>query len=138
MVKLIKEEIFWQWFEKHQTEYLHLGNIDKQQKELLLDQFLKQLRNYCSHLYFQIGGNPSKERRELVISAEGNIEYFDAVEKLVGAAPKMNNWQVIAFKQPMGTDFVTDYEGLVLDPKKMWFLPLNNEQNPNKIDKHLY
>jgi hypothetical protein len=33
----------------------------------------------------------------------------------------------------MGTEFVTEYEGLVLDPKKMCFLPLNYKSNPNMV-----
>jgi hypothetical protein len=78
----MREEKFWQWFESHQHEYLHLDNLSKQRNEFLLDQFLKQLYKYCDGLYFQIGGNPLKERRELVISAEGNLEYFNAVENL--------------------------------------------------------
>lgn len=129
----MQEEKFWQWFAKHQAEYLHLDDLDNQQKDLLLAQLLKQLHEYCNNLYFQIGGNPAKGRRELVISAEGNVEYFNVVKKLVEAAPKLNNWRIIPFKQPMGTDFITEYEGLELDPKKMWFLPLNNEHNPQMI-----
>lgn len=129
----MKEIVFWNWFKDHQSEYLHLNDLDKHRKEFLLNQFLKQLHKYCNKLYFQIGGNPSKERRELVITAEGNVDYFDAVEKLVNAAPKINNWQVIPFKQPMGIDFVTDYEGLKLDPQTMWFLPLINEKNLSMV-----
>ncbi|MGZ5192022.1 MAG: hypothetical protein ACXWCZ_13520 [Flavisolibacter sp.] len=130
---MLQEEKFWQWFENHQSEYLHLDELDYQRKEFLLDQFLKRLHEYCDKLYFQIGGTPAKERRELVISAEGNLEYFEAVEKLISAAPELNNWKVVGFKQPMGTDFITEYGELVLDPKKMWFLPLNNEQDPKMI-----
>lgn len=130
---MLQEEKFWQWFEKHQSEYLDLDDLNEQRKVLLLDQLLNQLHEYCGGLYYQIGGTPFKERRELVISAEGNLEYFEAVEKLVSAAPEIYNWKVIAFKQPMGTDFVTEYGELVLDPKKMWFLPLNNEQDPKMI-----
>ncbi len=130
---MLQEEKFWKWFESNQSEYQHLDTLDPIRKELLLDQLLNRLHAYCDRLYFQIGGNPSKERRELVITAEGNLEYFGAVQKLVDAAPEFDNWRIIAFKQSMGTDFVTTYEGLVLDPKNMWFLPLNNKQKPEMI-----
>lgn len=130
---MLKEKRFWEWFEINQSEYQHLDDLDIQQKELLLDQLLTQLHEFCDGLYFQIGGNPSKERRELIITAEGNLKYFQEVEKLVNAAPEFNSWQIIAFKQPMGNDFITTYSGLVLDPKNMWFLPLNNKQKPEMI-----
>lgn len=128
-----QEEKFWKWFDSNRSEYLYLDIIDSAQKELLLDQLLNRLHEYCDKLYFQIGGIPSMERRELVITAEGNLEYFEAVEKLINAAPDFDNWRIIAFKQPMGIDFITNYEGLTLNPKRMWFLPLNNRQKPEMI-----
>lgn len=130
---MLKEKKFWEWFKNHQHEFLHLDDLDEQQKEALLNQLLNQLHEYCSGLYYQIGGKPSKERREFVITAEGNTDYFDDVEKLLSFAPEIDSWQLIAFKQPMGTDFITEYEGLILNPKKMWFLPLNNEKKPQMI-----
>lgn len=130
---MLKEDKFWNWFKNSQDEYQRLDHLDRKRKEFLLDQLLNRLHEYDNNLYFQIGGNPSKERRELVITAEGNVDYFEAVENLVYAAPELNNWGIIAFKQPMGIDFVTAHGELVLDPKIMWFLPLNNKHNPQMI-----
>lgn len=127
------EEKFWKWFESNQSEYLYLDTVAPVQKEELLNQLLNRLHEYCDKLYFQVGGNPDKLRRELVITAEGNLEYFEAVEKLIAAAPKFENWRIIAFKQPMGIDFITTYEGLTLDPKSIWFLPLSNSKKPEMI-----
>jgi len=44
---MLKEEKFWQWFENNQFEYLHLDALDAAQKELLLDQLLNRLHEYC-------------------------------------------------------------------------------------------
>ncbi|HYH15652.1 MAG TPA: hypothetical protein VD794_10550 [Flavisolibacter sp.] len=129
----MSEEKFWQWFKNHQSEYLQLDYLDDLKKEALLDKFLKQLHEYCDKLYFEIGGDPLKKERELIITAEGNTKYFDMVERLVDNAPGLSDWKVVAFKQPMGSSFVTEYEGIILDPKKMWFLPLNNEKKPQLI-----
>ena len=41
------------------------------------------------------------------------------------------DWQFIALKPAMGFDFVTNYEGVELDPKQMWFLPLKSASQPN-------
>ncbi|MGN6439296.1 MAG: hypothetical protein ACTHMM_22330 [Agriterribacter sp.] len=127
------ENKFWQWFIDNQFEYLYLNDIDTQKKEFLLESFLNSLHEYCDHLYFQISNDPYSDIKEIIISAEGDTKYFEKVETLVNAAPPMKEWKVIAFKQPMGVSFVTEYEGLLLDPKEIWFLPLNNAKQPTMI-----
>ena len=133
-----KEEIFWNWFKTNSSKYYLLNLIvDLEKKEKLLDQFLEQLHNYCNNLYFQIGG-VLNEPQELIISAEGNKDYFDRVEKLVATAPKVDDWQIIAFKPPMGIDFITEYEGVKLDAHEIWFLPLESEDDPQSLGLRLF
>lgn len=127
------EKKFWQWFVDIQSEYLNLDNVNSHEKEELLERFLEKIHNYCDHLYFQIGNDPLSDIKEIIISAEGDTKYFEKVENLVNAAPPMKGWKVIAFKQPMGVSFVTEYEGLLLNPKEIWFLPLNNAKQPTMV-----
>jgi hypothetical protein len=133
-----KEERFWEWFKINNSRYFYLNQIgSSEKKEKLLNEFLEHLHEYCDKLYFEIGGFPN-EPQELIISAEGNKDYFDKVEELISKAPKINDWQIIPFKPPMGTDFVTEYEDVVLDPKKIWFLPLDNKNNPRALGLKMY
>jgi hypothetical protein len=69
----------------------------------------------------------------LVISAAGNPDKFDCVEKIVAAAPEMKDWEVIAFKQPHGPDFKTEYEGIVFDPSNTIVLTLENPDHPGAV-----
>ena len=124
---------FWNWFKENSFKYYNLNLIaDADEKEKLLDVFLENLHNYCDKLFFEIGGNHN-EAQELIITAEGNKNYFSKVEKLVSMAPIMNGWQVIAFKPPMGIDFITEYEDIRLNPNEIWFLPLDNENDPSAL-----
>jgi hypothetical protein len=57
---------------------------------------------------------------------------------LVAEAPSLSNWKFIAFKQPADSPFVTEYEGLILDPAVMWFMPLDNERQPGALGIIVY
>ena len=133
-----KAEIFWEWFKINNSRYFYLNQIvSSEEKANLLDDFLEQLHEYCDKLYFEIGGFPN-EPQELIISAEGDKDYFHKVEELISKAPKINDWQIIAFKPPMGADFITEYEDIKLNPQKIWFLPLDNKNNPTELGLKLY
>src|SRR4051794_15901947 len=128
-----KEDTFWDWFKTNNSKYYYLNQItDLEKREKLLNQFLEQLHNYCDNLFFEIGGVPN-EPQELIISAEGNKDYFDKVEELVAAAPKLSDWEIIAFKPPLGVDYITEYKGIKLNARKIWFLPLDNEDDPKSL-----
>jgi hypothetical protein len=133
-----KEEKFWNWFKKSNSRYYFLNQIsDRAQKEKLLDEFLEHLHSYCDKLFFEIGGIPN-ENMELIISAGGDKNFFSVAEVLIQHAPKIDDWRFIALKPPMGTTFISNYENIELNPQKMWFLPLENDDNPEQLGLRLY
>lgn len=132
------EKEFWKWFSKNQDKYFFLNQITENSvKDKLLDDFLIQLHKYCSNLYFLIGGEPD-EKQELIITAEGNKDYFSNIVELTRNAPNFDKWEIIPFKPPQGVDFVTKYKGITINPMQMWFFPLENEENPNLLGLKIY
>ena len=130
---MISDKQFWDWFIKNNSKYFFLNQInDSHLKEKLLNDFLEKLHSYCDNLFFLIGGFPDEEQ-ELIITAEGNKQYFSKVIELTASAPNIKDWKIIPFKQPKEIDFVTNYKNLSLDPRVMWFLPLANPDDPNQI-----
>jgi hypothetical protein len=125
---------FWKWFKENNSAYIFINQIeDVNEKERLLDNLMNQLHKYSDKLYFQIGGHP-QEDQELIITAEGNSDYFHTVEELIAHAPPLDNWRFIAFLQPNSdNDFHINYEGVVLASNEMWFLPLDHEDSPSLI-----
>jgi hypothetical protein len=93
---------------------------------------MERLHEYCDKLYFEIGGHPD-EKQELIITAEGNTDYFQEVEDLVNQAPKIEQWSFIAFIPPRDVYFEINYEGVVLRPEEMWIQPLCHEDDPSAI-----
>jgi hypothetical protein len=118
---------FWKWFNDNNKSFTFLNSVDEGVKEKLLNDFLEQLHNYCDKIYFEIGGYPDQDQ-ELIITAEGDKNYFDRVEELVAAAPKIDGWTFIAFKPPMPDNFKSNWDDLELNTEDLWFLPLSNDK----------
>jgi hypothetical protein len=127
---------FWEWFRKNNTAYAFLNSIDRQIKNKLLNDFLIELHKLSNKLYFEIGGFPDGEQ-ELIITAEGDEDYFNMVEELINTAPLISGWKFIAFKQPTAGHFKSEWGGLELATEGLWFLPLYNE-NSTKIGVRIY
>ena len=117
---------FWDWFT---NAHHRLESLDGPHKDALLTEVQVTLHEYSPGLWFEIGGHPDGPH-ELVISAEGNSDYFEDVRHLVAEAPTVEGWSFIAFKPPHGFDFQTVYEGVAVEPANAWFLPLVSESNP--------
>ncbi|MBS0416184.1 MAG: hypothetical protein JSR66_00615 [Proteobacteria bacterium] len=121
--------VFWSWFVANEHLY---RDIEVREKEQLLENLLGRLQTFCAQLWFEIGGGLTGPR-ELVITAEGRVEAFPLLLELTRAAPEITGWQVVAFKQPQGFDFVTHYEDIVVAPAATWFLPLFAEKDPGSL-----
>lgn len=117
---------FWDWFKENQAGYLFLNEIeDEEEYSRLIDAMLEKVLSYCPGLYFELGGDPYDDQ-EVIFSASGNVELFDKVVELVESAPVIKNWRFIAFKPPLGPDFKISFDGLELDPREMWFQPMEH------------
>jgi hypothetical protein len=83
-----------------------------------------ELSKVSEGLTFQIG----KESRwhEFVVSADGMPARFSTVIRLVGAAPALPGWRIVAFRQPKGTHFTIEFGGQKLSPAELWFAATPN------------
>lgn len=132
-----EERQFWDWFQVNEAKYFFLNQInDDDEKEQLLDELLSHLHEYCDQLFFEIGGYPD-QKQDLIITAEGDTDFFSAVEMLVKEAPSLEYWNVLAFK-PAREDYIIEYEGIEVNPGQMYFIPLSNDKEPKKIGVRVY
>lgn len=124
---------FWKWFSKNHEKYLLINDMENiEDKEALQSEMQSKLNEYCKDLYFEIG-HQREGKTDLIITAEGDTKLFKDVKRLIRKAPKFENWEFVALKQPMGTDFKVNYEGIEIDPNQVWFLPLKNIDKPDVI-----
>ena len=98
---MISATEFWDWFKKNNFQFFFLNQInDENEKQRILDELDSKLNEYSEGLYFEIGGHPD-DTQDLIITADGDINYFKDVKHLVKNAPKISNWNIIAFKPPI-------------------------------------
>lgn len=123
---------FWKWFENNNHGFLFTDDLDEDVREQLLSNFLIELHKYNEKLYFQVGGMPNEDQ-ELIITAEGDPEQFESVEKLIEHAPVIKNWKIIGLMPPMDDDNTINFEGVEIRRDDLWFLPLQSASKPNEI-----
>ena len=124
---LTEEEIeeFWCWL----TPRIDALRVLAQS---LWDEVSVRLQQVDENLRFEISDDLGNGR-ELIVTAEGKAGSFPPADALVSAAPDIKGWKFISLKPAQGFHFQIDYEGVHLDPRDLWFLPLSSAEQPAAI-----
>ncbi|AWM14665.1 hypothetical protein DI487_12900 [Flavobacterium sediminis] len=142
-----KINIFWNWFQDNNQAIKNLKNetpINKKQICYWLD---KQLGYYSKDLDFMIVfPKKQNQKTELIITANGNPDYFNQVEELINNAPVLKHWKFTAFIQPTsnidqiinGLDEPYVFQEITIKTSEIKFLPLNYDDNIKKLDIIIY
>ncbi len=136
---------FWDWFQSNEATLRNL-NIEKPeiQKQFLywLD---KHLHYYSKGLNCILIFPKNKKITELIVSANGNQEFFSNVITLIDNAPKLQYWKFTAFIQPSenieemeaGLDKPYVFKDINLKASELKFMPFQYE-GVKKIDMIVY
>ena len=127
-----KIEKFWKWFVDHNEQLIALGDLQDKERDELLGALQYQLTKYCDGLVYEMG-EPTANGRTLTFSAEGDTDLFRYVVELVDAAPDLDWWEFVAFKQPMGTELKVRFDKYLFDTRKMYFQQLECEEEPEML-----
>ncbi len=127
-----KIEKFWQWFCDHNEQLIALGDLEEKERNELMNALQYQLTKYCNGLSCEMG-EATANGRTLIFTAEGDTDLFRYVVELVDAAPDLDWWDFVAFKQPMGTELKVRFDRYVFDTRKMYFQQLECEEEPDML-----
>lgn len=127
-----KTERFWQWFQDHNEQLISLGDLDEKGRRELEEELQNKLTEYCDGLTCDMG-EATADGRTLTFTAEGDTDLFRYVVELVDAAPDLDWWQFVAFKQPLGTDLRVRFDKMLFETKKMYFQQLECEEEPEML-----
>ena len=123
---------FWKWFCDNNEQLTMLDDLDENVANTLLEDMQKALDGYCEGLTYEIG-DQTPNGRTVTFSAEGDIDLFKYVTDLVEAAPDLDWWEFVAFKQPKGKGLKVTFDKYRFDTKKMYFMELENEESPDMV-----
>lgn len=142
-----KINTFWNWFQDNNQTIKKLINetpIIQKQTCYLLN---KRLGYYCKELDFMvIFPKKANQKTELIITANGNPEYFNHVIDLINNAPQLKHWKFTAFIQPTenidkiieGLDDPYVFQEITIKTSEIKFLPLDYDVNSKKLDITIY
>ena len=116
-------EKFWIWFIANQSR---LRNFQKNPDKYLTE-VLSQIKKIKNGLAIEFEP-PKNNIIGMTISADGDRNLFEIVQKIVSKAPEISGWKIIAFRQRMDLEEFTkiklEAEGQKLEPDKMKFFPV--------------
>jgi hypothetical protein len=116
-------ENFWTWFKQNEKRLRKFEeNPDK-----YLDEILTKAKEIQKGLAIELEP-PNNGIINMTISADGDRELFEIVQKIIDKASKIEGWKFNAFRQRMTTEQIKGMKVKVgreeLDPQKMKFLPM--------------
>ncbi len=142
-----KINTFWNWFQdNNQTIKNGINETPKNQKHISF-WINKNLSYYCKEIDFMIVfPKNGHTKSELIITANGNPEYFGQVIDLVDNAPQLKNWKFTAFIQPTdkidelinGLDEPYIFHEITLKASELKFITLEYNENTNKLDIRIF
>jgi hypothetical protein len=112
-----RKKKFWDWFSKNADVYLHF----EKNQGVLFTRLKLELEKIHPDLVFEFSRIFEDGTREFVISADGIKSIFPIVTDLAEQAPALNNWKIIAFRQPKPDITHVYYQDLVIDLNDVFF-----------------
>ena len=142
-----KINTFWNWFQdNNQTIKNFINETPKSQKQI--SHWIKhRLGFYCKELdYMIIFPKKQTEKTELIITANGNPEYFTRVTELIKHAPVLKHWKFTAFIQRTvhiekiidGLDEPYVFQEITIKTSEIKFLPLAYDEKTKKLNIIVY
>jgi hypothetical protein len=134
---------FWNWFQDNNQTIKNLINETPKNQKHISFWINKNLNYYCKEIDFMIVfPKVGNTKSELIITANGNPEYFNQVIDLVDNAPQLKSWKFTAFIQPTdridkiieGFDEPYIFHEITLKASELKFLTLDYHEETQKFD----
>ena len=125
-------EDFWQWFADNKELLMDIDSLEESEAEAVLLNFDEILKSYSEGLDFEIG-DLTTNGRTLLLTTNGNEDFFDDVFNLYDNAPILDFWEILPLRQAQGPIAKIHYGKYRYNSKNLFFVPLESEQEEDKI-----
>lgn len=130
-MKITIEE-FWNRFKEKSDKLMDLDSLESKEQDEILNSVDSDLKQYSQGLSLEIG-KLGTNGRKLTLTAEGDVDYFEDLINLYEQSPILDFWDIVAFKQGKGANVSISFENYHLSSKKMWFMPMENEEDSEML-----
>ena len=139
MANKLSKHHFWQWFIRHNGEYLLLHKKSQKEVRYWLNELSAHLRAYFKFLHFSIYVSKEGAASILTITVSGKARYFKYVDKIVAVAPSIPGWTIQALEAPVPIEFCWEehlgHTGI--DPHELWCAVPDGEARPDIAVYHM-
>lgn len=108
MSNRLTKQHFWQWFKRHNKEFLLLHKKTKKEARYWLNEWNTHLRAYGRYMKFAILWEQEKNTAILIITSYDNSRFFKKIEAFVARACEIPNWKIQALEPPTEPGFLIE------------------------------
>ncbi|HEY4193930.1 MAG TPA: hypothetical protein VGM63_00225 [Mucilaginibacter sp.] len=130
-------EHFWDWFRIVHDDYRQPQYHSSEKIDYLGDELNVHLWNilpaFCFEIQWNAGDNGDAT---LIISCDGEAEYFKIAHALVAAAPVIPGWRIRALRPPTDIDrgFAATFPRMRFRPASLFVMPSPDDENPQRLE----
>jgi hypothetical protein len=124
-----KIDHFWTWFVENEKRFWDYNEENSHDYLIEIQEQLEFARDKEGNGFALEFSEVSPSVKRLEISPDGVQELFDRTIEVVEAAPHLENWEFVAFRQPIPAPFSLQYQNMEFDTAKMFFLAYEDEDD---------
>lgn len=139
-------DYFWTWFIDNHKQLQNLRTLKRKEQRHFTFWLDWHLHFYAPGIdYILVFPHRNETKTQLIITANGNPEYFIKVDEVVASAPQLQDWKFTAFVQPshdydeleQGLDKPYLFQDITLKASELKFVPFEYDGH-KKIDMIVY
>jgi hypothetical protein len=134
--KSTPEERFWNWFMKNEAkirEFINAG--DNQKSNDIFRKLTNKVKRFSKDILPELT-TTAKGKPVLVITADGIKDGIKPTQKLVKAAPDIEGWEIVKFRQPID-DFSIEIEDFKFPAEDIQVIP-HIDRDEDVVDIELF
>lgn len=131
-----KGNAFWKWFEKNRFGFEFLSDVDSSERNKIFKQCSTEMDKFCKGLSPIFRPDISgRGKFSIVVSANGDPQYFQKAKELAALAPELPNWAVEGLIPPIPKKIQIRFtvSGIVLDPEQIGVALADIKDYPNYL-----